>query len=57
MLRDISRNRANQRLVNEFAELLDELGEPRLVRVQGTGSPSGALAVAELLDEGTPVAL
>lgn len=28
VLRDISRNRANQRLVNEFAELLDELGTP-----------------------------
>ena len=25
VLRDISRNRSNQRLVNEFAELLDEI--------------------------------
>ncbi len=28
VLRDISRNRSNQRLVNEFAEMLDELGIP-----------------------------
>ncbi len=27
VLRDISRHRSNQRLVNEFAEMLDELDE------------------------------